>query len=125
MRKVQLVDISTKITSRDNSSNLSTKREISKNLEEKINYIKNLKKLFLSSSKLIGKNNSNINIINTKTARNEELNIKNALQKKKKFNFTTNKFYHSSLASISYSPKIFNKKRIKTKKVKKIKAKKK
>ena len=123
MRKVQLVDISTKITSRDNSSNLSTKREISKNLEEKINYIKNLKKLFLSSSKLIGKNNSNINIINTKTARNEELNIKNALQKKKKFNFTTNKFYHSSLASISYSPKIFNKKRIKNEKNEKNKGK--
>ena len=112
MRKIKLVDNSTKITSRENSSVGSSKIQISKNIEEKINHIKNLKKLFLSSPNLLGKNNSNANI-NIKTVKNEELAIKNALQKKKKVNFTANKFYHSSLASISYSPKIFNKKRIK------------
>ena len=114
MRKIRLVDNSTKITSRENSSVGSSKIQISKNIEEKINHIKNLKKLFLSSPNLLGKNDSNANInINIKTVKNEELAIKNALQKKKKANFTANKFYHSSLASISYSPKIFNKKRIK------------
>ena len=112
MKKIIKVDDFSKITSNNNSSNKSSKREISKNIEEKINRIKNLKKLFLSTSKIIEQNNSNIN---NKPEINEEIAIKKTLQKiDKDFSSTTNKFYHSSLSSISYSPKFFNKKRMKS-----------
>ena len=117
MKKIVKVDNFSKITSLNNSSNKSSNKEKSKNIEEKINRIKNLKKLFLSSSKLPEQNNSNLN---NKPKLNEELKIKNLLQKKdKNFSFTTNKFYHSSLSSVSFSPKFFNKKRIKSEKNKK------
>ena len=111
MKKILKVDNFSKITENNNSSNKSSKRERSKNIEEKINRIKNLKKLFLSSPQITERNDSNPNI-----KENEELNIKKIIQKKKNLSKATNKFYHSSLASISFSPKVFNKKRMKSEK---------
>ena len=97
MKQVQLIDTFSKISiSNNNSLNKTITREGSKNIDENIKNIKNMKKLFLISPKISVKNGSNQtdNIINIKPLNKKIL---------KNFSSTTNKFYHSSLACLSYS----------------------
>jgi len=97
MKKIIKVDTYSKTTTINNiSTNKSSKREKSFNIEEKINNVKNLKKLFLISPKIFEENKMN------KT--DNKLNIQTINRKKLKYlSSTSNKFYHSSLSSLSYT----------------------
>ena len=96
MKIIQKTDTFSKTTASNISTYKSSRREKYFNIEEKINNIKNLKKLFLISPKIFEENKIN------KT--DNKLNIKTINSKKIKYlSSTTNKFYHSSLSSLSYS----------------------
>ena len=95
MKKIRKVDGFSKISINNNSSQKSSIKEKSFNIESKVSHLKNLKKLYLISPKLSPQAKSN-------TTKNN-LNIKLLEKKYKNFLGTTNKFYHSSLSSLSYS----------------------
>ena len=96
MKRIQLIDNFSKIASLNNSTNKTTSKEVSKNIDDNLQNIKNLKKLFLISPDLSQQNQT--------SQTDNQLNIK-TINKKilKNFSSTTNKFYHSSLSSLSYS----------------------
>ena len=95
MKKIRKVDGFSKISINNNSSQKSSIKEKSFNIESKVSHLKNLKKLYLISPKLSPQ-------VKSHTTKNN-LNIKLLEKKYKNFLGTTNKFYHSSLSSLSYS----------------------
>ena len=98
MKQINKIENFSKTTQSNNSFNKTTTKALPKNYEKNLQNIKNLKKLFLLSPKFSPSQQ------NKKIQTNAHLNIR-TINKKilKNFASTTNKFYHSSLSSLSYS----------------------
>ena len=96
MKKIQLINNFSKITTPNTSTNNIITKEIAKNIDENLKNIKSIKKLFLINPKISQQNKSN----QTDNHLNMKISNKKIL---KNFSSTTNKLYHSSLSCLSYS----------------------